>query len=146
MRIKRGKIRRIYAPIWPLGVELVKMSLITSLVSAIIGLTMAVQLTNNIMKKQCQGVPVRFHEHPRPPFQVSQTPTNTYDNLFEYGTKATGIMGKSNTIYGFITTLFFSSLYYNRYIEIINDTNDFTETLVQEIIESSFVILLAQES
>ena len=119
-----------------------------SLLAAIIRLTMAVQITNNVMKKQHQGVPVWFHIHPCPSFQVLRTPTNTYDGLFEDGKRAAAKINKSLTsnaikrinCTNLILLLSFSSLYQNGDIEVfmkkmINDTNDFTETHTQNIIE-----------
>ena len=62
------------------------------LIGSMIGLTMAVQLTDKITNKQFQGVTVQFHEHPLPQFQwfhcmlnsiyILQTPTNIYDSLY----------------------------------------------------------------
>ena len=57
---------------------------------------MAVQLIDNVKNKQVQGVTVWLHEHPHPLFPVLQTPTDTNDGLFEDGTKAAEIVGKSS--------------------------------------------------
>ena len=122
---------------------LIKLSLIASLIAAIIGLTIVVQLTNNITKKEHQGVLVQFHECLHPPFQVFQTPTNTYDGLFEDGTKVAAIISdysarnaiKRRRCKDLLQLLPCSSLYWSRDIEVISDLNDFAEAQHMDLLQ-----------
>lgn len=78
--------------------RMMKLLIKLSLIASIIGLTMAIQLSDNVKNKPIQGVTVRFHAHPLPQFvwfhsllnslYVSQTSHNIYESLFGDNMKA----------------------------------------------------------